>query len=278
MDIYRHTLLANEALIAANYDQSIFYNILTNLGFTSLDGKDVPVPENTSTTINAKWGKAKTTNYCFSISSGSSNQIVTFSLVYNGSTSDGISRCLFNTFITNHIPMIFIPLKNGGFIFETYGYDGLDDGGEQTWMQTYSPKFYTGKTLKETPYIGDNNRKYIQYIVAIPDSTSTKGDFIYLYFYGRMESLVLTRESNWFKQGTKLDYIPNVDTSENLDYVNKNANICTLVPMPIENQFLDGLYLATTIPGDSVDGEFFSFGGRNFLGIYQNLIVELPAN
>lgn len=277
MDIYRHTLLANEALIADNYDQSIFYNILTNLGFTSLDGKDVPVPEDTHDIISAKWGKAKTTNYYFNIGSGTSNQNISFSLVYNGSASDGRERCLFNTFITNHIPMIFIPLKNGGFIFETYGYGSLDPA-VGNWMQTYSPKFYTGKTLKDTPSIGAYNRKYIQYIVAIPDSTSTKGDFIYLYFYGAINISTLTRESNWFKQGTKLDYIPNVDTSENLDYVNKNANICTLVPMPIENQFLDGLYLATTIPGDSVDGEFFSFGGRNFLGIYQNLVAELPAN
>lgn len=61
-------------------------------------------------------------------------------------------------------------------------------------------------------------------------------------------------------------------------YTNTIQNVCTLIRAPYENQYLDNLYIVTTKPCDSIDGKVFSFDGRNFLGIYDNLAVELPAN
>lgn len=61
-------------------------------------------------------------------------------------------------------------------------------------------------------------------------------------------------------------------------YTNTIKNVCTLIRAPYENQYLDNLYIVTTKPCNSIDGKVFSFDGRNFLGIYDNLAVELPAN
>jgi hypothetical protein len=61
-------------------------------------------------------------------------------------------------------------------------------------------------------------------------------------------------------------------------YNNVNQNICTLIRVPQDNTFLDGLFLCTTYPYDQIEGKVFSFNGRTFLGFYENFVVELPAN
>lgn len=63
-----------------------------------------------------------------------------------------------------------------------------------------------------------------------------------------------------------------------LETVDVNQNVCTLIRAPHDNSYIDGLYLITTSPMESVDGKVFSFGGRNFLGVCRNLVVELPAD
>jgi hypothetical protein len=63
-----------------------------------------------------------------------------------------------------------------------------------------------------------------------------------------------------------------------LETVDINQNVCTLIRAPHDNSYIDGLYLITTSPMESVDGKVFSFGGRNFLGVCRNLVVELPAD
>lgn len=78
------------------------------------------------------------------------------------------------------------------------------------------------------------------------------------------------------------------------DRTDIKQNTLTLIKAPYHNSFLNNLYIATTIPkkGASVgirgamkplpstglDNKFFSFNGRNFYGVYGNLVVELPAN
>ena len=78
------------------------------------------------------------------------------------------------------------------------------------------------------------------------------------------------------------DHSPNYTATEynftENKYTNTIQNVCTLIRAPYENQYLDNLYIVTTKPCDSIDGKVFSFDGRNFLGIYDNLAVELPAN
>ena len=63
-----------------------------------------------------------------------------------------------------------------------------------------------------------------------------------------------------------------------LETVDVNQNVCTLIRAPHDNSYIDGLYLIITSPMESVDGKVFSFGGRNFLGVCRNLVVELPAD
>ena len=60
--------------------------------------------------------------------------------------------------------------------------------------------------------------------------------------------------------------------------VSVSAGTCVLTKVPYQNDYIDGLYYIVVSPQESVDGKFFSFGGRNFLGAGRNLVVELPSN
>lgn len=65
----------------------------------------------------------------------------------------------------------------------------------------------------------------------------------------------------------------------NLQYTDINSHICTLVKVPIFSTYLDNVFMCTTSPfADGVEGKTFSFGGRNFIGMYDNLVLELPRN
>ena len=73
-----------------------------------------------------------------------------------------------------------------------------------------------------------------------------------------------------------MNAVPFLDNQ--FEYTNYNANNCVLIKMPWEDRFLEGIYICVTSPvNDTLEGKFFSFNGRNFLGIHQNLVVELKG-
>lgn len=280
MDIYRHVLLENEYHTTGENEN--FSNIMTNLGFCSLDGSPVQPPNsgNSMPQPPFKWKYDLTNNYYFS--GGRDKNVPAhpscrlnfkdLTQVLAGQTSIAPNS---SGFAVNQ-DLIFIPLKNNGFIYETRMIQTEAQVSSSTspiikFVSSPTPKFLVGNS-EIVDFAG------IEYLIGIPDNTSTKGEFIYLFFR-YIHSQVTPNACRFYKNNViNLNYIPNVDTTANLDYVNKNANICTLIPYPYENSFIDGLYLATTIPGDTIEGKFFSFGGRNYLGVYKNLVVELLPN
>lgn len=292
MDIYRHKLSSSEyTVFSVSGQQTImnenehFSNILTNLGFCSLDGTDVVADINGQNGFQEpfRWKYDLSNNYWIEgVRNNSMGDPIQGLWFTNDSTKTG-SQALVNGILTgnfyhNYQSIIFIPLKNNGFILETYRFSGNPDETEanptlqliKSRLSSFTPKFFTVKDYLSTTIIS-RYTFWVDYLIGIPDSTSSTNSFVYLFFNGTQPYFFKNKDIN-------LNYIPNVDTSANLDYVNKNANICTLIPYPYENSFIDGLYLATTIPGDTIEGKFFSFGGRNYLGVYKNLVVELLPN
>jgi hypothetical protein len=68
-------------------------------------------------------------------------------------------------------------------------------------------------------------------------------------------------------------------------YTDIRQNICTLIKYPYDNGFTSNLFMTSTVPNSSlispdtdVPTKIFSFGGRNFLYLTFNLVLELPSN
>lgn len=292
MDIYRHKLSSSEyTVFSISGNQRImnenehFSNILTNLGFCSLDGTDVIADISGQNGFQEpfRWKYDLSNNYWIEGTRNNSTGNPVQGLWFTNDAAKTGSQALVNGILTgnfynNYQSIIFIPLKNNGFILETYRFSGNPDETEanptlqliKSRLSSFTPKFFTVKDYLSTTIISTYTF-WVDYLIGIPDNISSTNSFVYLFFNGTQSYFFKNKDIN-------LNYIPNVDTSANMDYVNKNANICTLIPYPYENSFIDGLYLATTIPGDTIEGKFFSFGGRNYLGVYKNLVVELLPN
>lgn len=294
MDIYRHKLSSSEYIVFTDPQQptsinenEYFSNILTNLGFCSLDGTDVVADVKGQNGFQEpfRWKYDLSNNYWIEGYRNDSSAQPIQGLWFTNNAAKTGSQALVNGILTgnfyhNYQSIIFIPLKNNGFILETYRFSGnpdeLDDPRYPTVqliksrLRSFTPKFFTVKDYLSTTVVSTYTF-WVDYLIGIPDSTSSTNSFVYLFFKGTQPYFFKNKDIN-------LNYVPNVDTSVNMDYVNKNANICTLIPYPYENSFIDGLYLATTIPDNDIEGKFFSFGGRNYLGVYKNLVVELLPN
>lgn len=286
MDIYRHNVNNLEFLYEDSAYLGNFAKMLTNLGFTQLDGKDIRIPTSYGDGQALKWGVDSTANVYITYRPGSfeyTNRIA-FNLSFGGGNYQNNDQLITsNAIINNNFQVIFIPLKNNGFLLECVGND------RGAYLNNIAPKFrtysYQGDALFQRNGGAETSETAtrVTCLIGIPNNFSSTNSYNYLYLdsgqrNGGLYISTIQAYVNIMIDGSLKGGIPNVDTSANLDYVNKNKNICTLIPYPYENQFIDGLYLATTIPDETIEGKFFSFEGRNFLGIYQNLIVELPAN
>lgn len=62
-------------------------------------------------------------------------------------------------------------------------------------------------------------------------------------------------------------------------HIDLSQNVCTLVKFPYENTFLDNLFIMTTAPTKVTDeASFFTINNRNFMKVFENIVVELPTN
>lgn len=181
MDIYRHKLLEMEYRgLYGNNTQENFSNIMTNLGFCSLDGSDVKTPDDKGGSQQPfKWKYDLSNNYYFS---GSRHPYPTYhtaglNFTYKNTTIIGGGLAGSN-FINGCQPIIFIPLKNHGFIYEAYKYSGAwGDDFLQSQFKSLTPKFYTYKDQSsESSY-----NFWVDYLIGIPDNTSTNGN-LFIYF------------------------------------------------------------------------------------------------
>ncbi len=170
-----------------------------------------------------------------------------------------------------YMNLIFVPLINNGFCLISIvgGYN--------------SPWTKNRPTLPILPindwyYNGGNDYQYIDYYIGLK-TNFTDNPYSYITSLSG-DSTGPYGPHFWPGDGsTNLLPIPGVDESEHQDTVSYNTNVCTLAKIPYNSTYINGIYLCTTSPfADGVSGKIFSFGGRTFMGIYNNLVLELPSN
>ena len=285
MNFYRHKLDYDNTTITAPLDfQTIMPDNLNNWGFTLIDGSPIQTVKSSQ---NIRWQydsvlNDPTSRHCIKIDS--TNYMICLNANIPLSTATRI--------------YFFIPLKNKGFLLRCEG--AKDD----TMYNTNTPPFHAHdynllnpiEGITEYPMtttIGLFNSSFINPMIYLQfgekvsrvdlnPNTHTKSyttkheDLIINNTIFPLKNIRLT-ESTYVYRDTSVDPT-NVYHRYPLRKTNIVQNVCTLIRAPYNNQYLDGLYIATTLPCDSIDGKVFSFNGRNFLGVHYNLAVELPAN
>lgn len=288
---------------------------LQNLGFVNYDGKpeiENLLPTSTNNRYIFKWNKET-----HSSSSDVNKSGLCFQYGLSGNTSgfrffdgrfhsyglgNGDTIIIPSTTLYNNL--WFIPLINNGFLLSGYYSDELKSFGAtqhpaSTAVFHITPAFFTPsnfvKALKQHDQkegVVVNGTDMIGCVIGIFNNVTN--EMMYFQTYARL-SCSYSNTIHFTQSGDGYcDYIAqNVeaqpiqfkesDITQYQDeyqwtHTNHSQNVCTLIHMPYENKFLDNMFICTTCPNDHpVEGQFFSFGGRNFLGFYKNLVVELPS-
>lgn len=267
-----------------------FTSFMKSCGFINTNGSEINLNEPAE---DIKWKYDSQTNghfvwsnprYCFIDQDG----FIAVQTVYNpniGVTGSNYYNCM--TF--------FIPLKNRGFLISAYGADAAVEGYSNT-PKIYSYNHYPGYT--RYAWSSGWHSEVLSFYNNITNS--------YNCIYSRIGANGVSEVNNYMHDSSvrlPLSASPTNLTSYGTklldwrgDRTDIKQNTLTLIKAPYHNSFLNNLYIATTIPreGDPVtintlgeivplpstglDNKFFSFNGRNFYGVYGNLVVELPAN
>ena len=206
---------------------------------------------------------------------------------------------------TSAATVIFLPLKNNGFLLNirslTLQYvsftpnpsnssNDIRDKGFliNTPTPSLNVKIY-GQNPMYVHSVGNNtgvfnliglppckanaNWTYILYTSATMGDSSHSNYNYKLIDYGDGKVLDLPFVSNFIRE-----YNSSTPAYNELTYTNVNNNICSMIKLPYDNGYIDGVYLLTTAPQQLEDATFFSFDGRNFLNVFDNYVLELPPS
>lgn len=184
-------------------------------------------------------------------------------------------------YYTYPVHLIFIPLKNNGFYLNV-----AQDGHNELIDCSYT-------TLPILHPLGQrdyNEGSFCANFIGLPPS-GNQTDWTYLtfanfYYVPSYSSPTRAGGHNVVDFGssntTNCPFFSNIDSYDTLynvkQYININQNICSLIRMPYNTNFVNNLYLLATAPMQVKPGTFFSFGGRNFLNVIANYVVELPSD
>lgn len=304
MDFFRH-----------NYDSSDdYYNRwisdFDNMGFVKYDGTSLLDLTDPSQYPMMKWKYESLTDYSayghpFFANKGTGgwSYFHLYQKYSDGTTFDWSTESP----VTSTV-VFFIPLKNKGFLYRLQTKNTLTtvqpfrkflypekitsstSGGSRDWAEfigfqsnvsSISPYSY----ITLGPQIGyqqksssqaANNRQYYEDLQEFPtQSYSSQNYYHRIWIDGITRYLEFIDGANMYspKEGptTQGEWKP-------LLTVDINQNVCTLMHVPYDNTYLDNIYLLVTAPQEDMDSKFFSFGGRNFLNLGTNIVVELPAN
>ena len=143
-------------------------------------------------------------------------------------------------------------------------------------MLYFFTQAWAGTSLTDSKYVGIYDGMHV-------NQTNNMGDHsIDIPYIDRAKDLVYDHnQADFWGKGSWQAFAEwyNAKLNKPYDTVDVNQNVCTLIRMPYRNTFYDNIYLISTAPNDKLlEGQFFSFNGRNFLCVYQNLVVELPNN
>ena len=174
-----------------------------------------------------------------------------------------------------NLQFTFIPLINNGFILISLAANFNPTPPILTWHE--------GRALSRIGYsflIGFKTNIYKQnpysYIIS---TMGDWGDNDISLNLGAYTTKSPYGNNEWNIQDKSIPLNTYIDDTQNLQYTDVNNHICTLVKMPVFSTYLDNVFICTTSPFvDGVEGKTFSFEGRNFIGMYNNLVLELPRN
>ena len=308
MEIFRHYYTAAE-LNTVNF----FNQHMNNFGFCNLDGSKIDFNWTYNSSINMRYKlDAKKQSYLnFSTASNyyygqhwnraltdlqfhASNE-TTYGVIKSSSGGYGMAPC------TVPATIVFLPLKNNGFLLNVRSInisEGRNTSSDLTesndsrdftfCCSTPTPslntKIYgTNATSANTPstvmnFIGVPPCKFNQnwtYILYVDSAYSTNYNRRYQYIidFGNGKVFDLPFKSNFIR-----DYHLSTPAYTEPTYSNINENICSMIKLPYDSGYIDGVYLLTTAPQQLQDATFFSFDGRNFLNAFDNYVFELPPS
>ena len=213
---------------------------------------------------------------------------------YDWSLNDWSGWELFNhaTYSGTWEGLFFIPLKNQGFLINEY----MEGSFRSPTTPLYTPNAF--------PYDGGTGMYKIKSFIGIFNNLENKYAYLRIrrhadrqpYTYDYVDTDNAYIDFPYGSRKTAQTYRLNSISDTAGTKVNVKQNICTMIKVPYNDNFLSNLFLITTAPQQGIvnkynhserfepcdstglENKFFSFGGRNFYGIYANLAVELPAN
>ena len=312
MEIFRHYYTAAEM---ATQD---FTNVhLNNFGFCNLDGSKINFNWKGTATLNFRYGlDNKKQTYLYIYADGTSEHwtINLCSIRCHLSSGTNLQPCLRNTNTSeagggSPATVIFLPLKNNGFLLNVRSLNSYNGSAPNfsTWsnnsrdstfcintpspslnVKCYGTNTYSWQAMPTNdvltfigipPCQGNINWTYLFYSDTPfysywSGAQHYDGRIYYKYIdYGDGKVLNLPFASNFIRK-----YNSSIPAYNELTYTNINENVCSMIKMPYDNGYIDGVYLLTTAPQQLEDATFFSFDGRNFLNVFDNYVVELPSS
>ena len=286
-----------------------FYPSLSKLGFIGRNGEDISTyyATNDNTIRYFKYSKDLNENpYYFSYKRGtfSNGQDNNFIFYNNARQTASTTDCY------TGIGIIFIPLKNNGFymnvIAPPHGSDSFSQYNipsppiyltrqHESQSSVNSPRYRSSGYCLNLFYLFPN----VDDIGASRDvwlgsrtsyAANSNSDWIITgglgYVYAFTDSYYCINHAGTRGNGWNVDQFndfidPSTNTrlaSTGYDYVDVNSNVCVLTKIPYNNGFCDNMFAMTTAPQEIFPARFFSFGGRNFMNVWDNLVLELPNN
>lgn len=284
-----------------------FTSTIKSCGFVRADGSEI---DPSTPVVDFKWKYDKGENAaCWSKNIYDSGNMCCFRFRPRGlNSSSYINHFFYSDYGANYNPshpFFFIPLKNNGFIMESYPI--------VTWYGYYNsnPKLMSITDQNNIPpnkiynwsqwsvvhnALGFYNNVTNNYWYII--SNAVHGYWAYYDGYEKEDYPgESARSATLYNQDTLMSVLNDYrDIYRNkTDY---KQNICTLIKAPCGDGFLSNLYIVSTspaperryyYPGEAgyyagyhnwigIDNRFFSFNGRNFYGFMNNLAVELPSD
>ena len=244
------------------FNSNFFYDF-DSLGFDNIDGTkfDVTDTDMNAKQISMKWGEDLPNTNHFYLTKP------TMSRTFGSNTESDSYIFLTPGYAAN---ILFIPLINDGFILLNYRSNNYSTplGGIVPTLP-----ILTYHTIMDY----DANAK-LNSIIGFRTSIYQDNPFSYIYTAtdGNVSRVIGPKLS--LRNDIIIDPVPFVDNVSK-EYSAYNANVCTLAKMPYNENYIDNVYLCMTSPfEDGVEGKVFSFGGRTFIGMYNNLVFELPSN
>ena len=201
--------------------------------------------------------------------------------------------------------VFFLPLKNKGFLLNIRGGKNVDhqsDGNNPSYKTGADPRDKGFLLATPTPSLNTkvystvtfNSSAFSPGVLTLIGLPPCKGNnnWTYLlytrnaYLSNKYEYTLFTKalidfgDGKVFDMPFKSNFIRknNITSYNELTYTDINNNVCSLVKMPYDTGYIDGLYLMTTSPQQLEDCTFFSFDGRNFLNVFENYVLELPSS